>query len=310
MSKEPSWDVYRSFAAVLQQGSLSAASRALGMTQPSIARHIDALEQAIGARLFVRSQRGLSATDHALALRPHAEALLAAAEALRRSAEGVPGRPEGTVRITASQAVGTHHLPTILTRLRRAQPGLNFELALTDDLDDLLQRQADIAIRMTQPEQKSLVAKSVGSVCLGLFAHRSYLEQRGCPSRLEDLRDHDLIGFDAETPFTRAGMRHLPGIDRSMFALRVDNPAAQFEAIRAGFGIGICQTVVATRDPDLCRVLAGLFDLPLPVWIVMHEDLRNGSRYRFTFDALVEAFAGITQEAFSATGPNVFNAQN
>ncbi|NOW44021.1 DNA-binding transcriptional LysR family regulator [Novosphingobium sp. SG751A] len=297
MSKEPSWDVYRSFAAVLQQGSLSAASRALGMTQPSIARHIDALEQAIGAKLFVRSQRGLSATDHALALRPHAEALLSAAEALRRSAEGAPGMPEGTVRITASQAVGTHHLPAILTSLRQAQPGLNFELALTDDLDDLLQRQADIAIRMTQPEQKSLVAKSVGSVRLGLHAHRSYLERRGWPNRLEDLREHDLIGFDAETPFTRAGMRHLPGIERSMFALRVDDAAAQFETIRAGFGIGICQTAVARRDTDLCRVLADLFDLPLPVWIVMHEDLRNGSRYRFTFDALVQAFTGITQAA-------------
>ncbi len=297
MSREPSWDVYRSFAAVLQQGSLSAASRALGLTQPSIARHIDALEQAIGGTLFVRSQRGLSATDRALALRPHAEALVAAAEALRRSAEGAPGMPEGTVRITASQAVGTHHLPAIVTDLRRAQPGLHFELALTDDLDDLLQRQADIAIRMAQPEQKSLVAKRVGAVRLGFHAHRSYLERRGVPHRLEDLAGHDLIGFDTETPFTRAGMRHLPGIDRSMFALRVDGAAAQFEAIRAGFGIGICQTAVARREPDLCRVLADAFDLPLPIWIVMHEDLRNGSRYRLTFDALVAAFTGITHAA-------------
>lgn len=297
MNNEPSWDVYRSFAAVLRHGSLSAASRALGMTQPSIARHIDALEQAIGAKLFVRSQRGLSATDHALALRPHAEALVAAAEALRRSAEGAPGLPEGTVRITASQAVGTHHLPAILTGLRRAQPGLHFELALSDDLDDLLRRQADIAVRMTQPEQKSLVARHVGAVRLGFHAHRSYLERKGVPKRLEDLRDHDLIGFDAETPFTRAGMRYLPGINRSMFALRVDDAAAQFEAIRAGFGIGICQTVVAEREMDLRRVLAEAFDLPLPIWIVMHEDLRNGSRYRITFDALVQAFTGITQAA-------------
>jgi DNA-binding transcriptional LysR family regulator len=295
MNKEPSWDVYRSFAAVLQQGSLSAASRALGMTQPSIARHIDALEQAIGAKLFVRSQRGLSPTDHAVALRPHAEALLAAAEALRRSAEGAPDIPEGTVRITASQAVGTHHLPAILTRLRREQPRLQFELALTDEIDDLLQRQADIAIRMAQPEQKSLVAKSVGSVRLGFHAHRSYLERRGTPKQLEDLREHDLIGFDVETPFTRAGMIHLPGVERSMFALRVDDAAAQFEAIRAGFGIGICQTVIAEREEGICRVLEKLFDLPLPVWIVMHEDLRNSIRYRTTFDALVEAFSEITQ---------------
>jgi DNA-binding transcriptional LysR family regulator len=297
MNNEPSWDVYRSFTAVLRQGSLSAAARALGVTQPSIARHIDALEQAIGAKLFVRSQRGLSANDRALALRPHAEALLAAADALRRSAEGAPDIPEGTVRITASQAVGTHHLPAILTKLRRAQPQLHFELALTDKIDDLLQRRADIAIRMVEPEQKSLVKKSVGSFRLGFHAHLSYLENRDWPKDLADLRNHDVIGFDAETPFTRAGMRYLPGVERSMFALRVDDAAAQFEAIRAGFGIGICQTAIAKREESICRVLEEAFDLPLPVWIVMHEDLRSGIRYRTTFEALVEAFSGITQSA-------------
>lgn len=295
MSMEPSWDVYRSFAAVLRGGSLSAAARALGMTQPSIARHIDALERASGGALFVRSPRGLSPTDRALALQPHAEALAAAAAALQRAAQGRPGQPEGVVRISASQAVGVLHLPAILTRLRQAYPGLVFELSLSDAVDDLLQRRADIAIRMTEPVQQALVARPVGALRLGFHAHRDYLARRGTPAGFADLPAHDLIGFDTETPFIRAAMRHLPGFDRPAFALRVDNDAAQFEAIRAGFGIGICQTVAARGDPALVHILQDSFDLPLRMWVVMHEDLRHGARYRAVFNALAEALTAIAE---------------
>lgn len=106
-------------------------------------------------------------------------------------------------------------------------------------------------------------------------------------ARVADLHRHDLIGFDTETSFIRAAMRHLPGIDRSMFALRVDSDAAQFAAVQAGFGIGICQTAVARRDPALVRILEDELALSLPVWIVMHEDLRRVARCRAVFDALV-----------------------
>ncbi|PVX31117.1 LysR family transcriptional regulator [Sphingomonas pokkalii] len=293
MNSEPSWDVYRSFAAVLREGSLSAAARVLGMTQPSIARHIDALEATIGGALFIRSQRGLSPTDRALALQPHAEALAAAASALRRGGSGRPDAAEGVVRISASEAVGVRHLPPILTALRRANPAITIELSLSDQVDDLLQRRADIAVRMTAPAQQALVAKRVGAVRLGFHAHRDYLARRGEPRALEDLARHDLIGFDTETVFIRAAMRHLPGIDRSMFALRVDQDAAQFAAICAGFGIGICQIQVAQREPSLVRVLEDALDLPLPMWIVMHQDLRRGARYRVVFDALADGLARI-----------------
>ncbi|KTW02949.1 LysR family transcriptional regulator [Sphingomonas sanguinis] len=293
MNSEPSWDVYRSFAAVLREGSLSGAARRLGMTQPSIARHIDTLEQAIGATLFVRSQRGLSPTDRALALRPHADMLVSAAEALRRSGSGEPDAVAGVLRISASQAVGVMHLPPILVALRRAHPALTIELSLSDEPDDLLQRQADIAVRMFEPRQQALIARHVGDVRLGFHARRDYLDRRGVPITLADLVDHDLIGFDTETRFIRAAMRHLPGIDRSSFALRVDSDGAQFAAIQAGFGIGICQTVVARRDPTLVRVLADALDLPLPLWIVAHEDLRRTARCRVVFDALASALAAV-----------------
>jgi DNA-binding transcriptional LysR family regulator len=293
MNTAPSWDIYRSFAAVLGGGSLSAAARALGMTQPSIARHIDALEAAVGGTLFVRSQRGLSPTDRALALQPHAEALVAAAAALQRTASGRPDQPEGVVRISASQAVGVLHLPPILAALRQRHPALEFELSLSDAVDDLLQRRADIAVRMTEPVQQALVARPVGTLQLGFHAHRDYMARRGMPATLADLHGHDLIGFDVETPFIRAVKHHLPGIDRASFALRVDNDAAQFAAIRAGFGIGICQTVAARRDPALVPVLADAFSLPLRMWVVMHEDLRHAVRYRTVFDALAQALSAI-----------------
>lgn len=293
MNSEISWDVYRSFAAVLRAGTLSGAARLLGMTQPSIARHIDALESWLGEDLFVRSQRGLSPTEHALALQPHAEALVAASAALERGGRGRPHLAEGVVRISASQTVGVVHLPPILAGLRQAHPALALELALSDQIDDLLQRHADVAVRMTDPVQKALVAKRVGSVQIGFHAHQAYLARRGVPRSLRDLAAHDVIGFDIETAFTRAAMRSLPDLDRSMFALRVDNDAAQFEAMRAGFGIGICQTVVARRDPALVRVLPDVFDLQLPIWIVMHEDLRRSTRYRVVFDALAEGLKGI-----------------
>ncbi|OAN62244.1 LysR family transcriptional regulator [Sphingomonas sp. TDK1] len=293
MNGEPSWDVYRSFAAVLRAGSLSAAARGLGMTQPSIARHIDALERTVGGALFIRSQRGLAPTDRALALQPHAEALVAAAEALRRTGQGRPDQPEGVVRISASQAVGVLHLPAILARLRKAYPALAFELSLSDAVDDLLLRRADIAVRMTEPVQQALVARPVGTLTLGFHAHRDYLAQRGVPATLAALATHDLIGFDTETPFIRAAMRHLPGLDRSSFALRVDNDAAQLAAIRAGFGIGICQIAAARPDPALVHVLADAFAMPLRMWVVMHEDLRHGVRYRTVFDALADQLAAI-----------------
>jgi DNA-binding transcriptional LysR family regulator len=289
---EPSWDLYRTFGAVLREGSLSGAARALGLTQPSVARHIDALEAAIGADLFVRSQRGLSPTDAALELRPYADALASQSAAFLRTASGPAGEVAGTVRISASEVVGVEHLPPILAALRRTHPRLAIELVLSNAFDDLLQREADIAIRMVQPTQQALVTRKAGYLAVGLHAHSDYLDRRGVPHGVADLRDHDVIGFDVETPAIRAIARLFPALDRASFALRTDSDVAQLAAIRAGFGIGICQTSLAARDPQIVRVLADAFEVRLDLWITMHEDLRSSARCRAVFDALVVAFRG------------------
>lgn len=287
MSIDPDWSLYRTLLAVLDEGSLSGAARRLAITQPTVARHVDALEAALGAYLFVRSQRGLEPTDLARTLRPHAEVMATAAATLLRTASGAPGAVEGTVRISASEVVGVEQMPPILGRLRRAHPALVIELALTDRVDDLLGRAVDIAVRMTEPTQGALLARRLPPVELGFHAHADYIERVGAPATLADLARYDVIGYDAETPALRAMATRLLPLDRQGFALRTDSNLAQLAAIRAGFGIGICQVAVARRDPALVRVLPDITQ-PLPLWIVMHEDLKTSARYRVVFDALAD----------------------
>jgi DNA-binding transcriptional LysR family regulator len=291
MSSDPDWALYRTLLAVLDEGSLSAAARSLGLTQPTVARHIDALEAALGADLFVRSQRGLDPTDLARSLRPQTQVMATTAAALLRTASGTLGAVAGTVRISASDVVGIEHLPSILACLRRAHPALRMELSLSDRLDDLLARESDIAVRMTEPTQTALLARRLPSIELGFYAHRDYLERRGTPTNMADLSAHDLIGYDTETPALRAMATRLAPLDRKGFALRADSNLAQLAAIRTGFGIGMCQAPIAQRDPALVRVLPTVA-LPLPVWIVMHEDLKTSARFRTVFDALATGLGG------------------
>lgn len=165
--------------------------------------------------------------------------------------------------------------------------------------DDLLRRDADIAIRMLRPTQGALIARRVGEVPLGLHAHRRYLERHGTPRNIQALKNHALIGFDQQTASGRALRARGITLDREMFALRADSDLAQLAALRAGFGIGICQLGLARRDPELVHLLPALFALGLETFVVMHEDLRAVRRYRAVFDALVQGLASY----IGASGP-------
>ena len=287
--KDIGWELYRSYLAVVQEGSLSGAARALGVTQPTVGRHIAALEQALGLVLFTRSQQGLLPTEAALALRSDAEAMASTAAALQRTAASQGEGVRGTVRVTASEIIGVEVLPLILTRLRTQYPELKIELLLSNRVQDLLHREADIAVRMLRPQQELLVARRIGEVELGLHAHQSYLQQHGTPHTLADLAQHALIGFDTETPFIRSVGKSLQGVfTRDNFALRSDSDLAHWALIQAGAGIGICQVALAQPRPELVRLLPEQVALPLETWITMHENLRHSPRCRATFDALVE----------------------
>jgi DNA-binding transcriptional LysR family regulator len=291
MTTEISWELYRSFLGVLREGSLSGAARSLGLAQPTLSRHVAELEKSLSVPLFTRSQSGLLPTEAALALRSHAEAMNSTAASLRRAAESHGDGVRGTVRVSASEVIGAEVLPPILAKLRQQHPQLKVELVLTNRVQDLLRREADIAVRMTEPKQDVLIARRVADVLIGLHAHKDYLARHGTPKKPGDLAQHALIGFDEQTAFIRSATRKMPTWTRDSFSIRTDSDLAQLALIRAGCGIGMCQVQLAKRDPSLVRVLPRQLELKLETWIAMHEDLRGSARCKVTFDALVKALA-------------------
>jgi DNA-binding transcriptional LysR family regulator len=293
MANEPGWDLCRSFLAVLRLGSLSAAGRSLGLTQPTIGRHIAMLQESLGGRvLFTRSQTGLMPTAAAHELRPHAEDMAAAAAAFVRMASGNLEESAGVVRLAAADVMGVEVLPAILSEFRYKYPQTAIELSLSNQMADLLRRDADIAVRMVRPKQKALLAKRAGTVTLGFHAHRHYLERYGYPERLEDLAHHTLIGFDRILPFSSLVQAVPLPVSRELFGFRCDNDLAQLAALRAGFGIGICQLGIARRDPDLLPLLAKQFKVDMEIWIVMHNELKRISRMHLMFNHLAVSLAG------------------
>ncbi|HET7267895.1 MAG TPA: LysR family transcriptional regulator [Oleiagrimonas sp.] len=289
---EPRWDLYRSFLAVMREGSLSAAARAQGMTQPSLGRHVRDLEAALGVALFTRSPHGLIPTDKAHELLPHAQAMAAATASLRRVAATDGEAVRGVVRITASEIMGAEVLPAMLAAFREAHPAVVIELSLSDQAEDLLRRDADLAVRTFRPDQKALVTRKAGQVVLGTYAHRDYVQRHSQPSTVAELADHVMIGFDHEPAYVRR-MRP-PGFPyaRELFSLRTDSDLAALAALRAGYGIGMCQVPLAARDANLVRLLPAQVAIGMDVWLVMHEDLRRSPVVRALFDHLVTAFGG------------------
>jgi DNA-binding transcriptional LysR family regulator len=288
MTSDIGWELYRSFLSVLNEGSLSGAARALGVAQPTVGRHVAALEKSLGLALFTRSQIGLMPTEAALSLRSYAEAMQSTAAALERAAASQGIGVHGTVRVTASDVIGVEVLPPIIASLRDEHPDLVLELVLTDRMQDLLRREADIAVRMARPRQELLVARRVGQIELGLHAHQRYLSRHGTPHTMADLANHSLIGFDQTTAFIRSAGKGLSGWRREAFAMRTDNNLAQLALIRSGAGIGVCQAAIARRDDSIVRLFPRQFSLQMDAWITMHEDLRNSPRCRVAFDALVK----------------------
>ena len=290
MDTSPSWDLFRTLLAVLEGGSLSAAGRALGLSQPTVGRHVEQLEAALGLPLFTRSQAGLRPTDAARGLQPSLRAMAAAAEAASRDAAAEGHEAAGTVRLTTSEVIGAEVLPPILADFAERHRAVAIELHLSNQNEDLLRREADIAVRTVRPAQGALLARRIGSVPVGLYAHRGYLARRGAPETL-DAPGHTRIGFDRDAQTRRLLEASGLPLTREDFTFRADNQIAQIAALRAGVGIGACQVGIARRDPDLVPVLEGAFRFDLDIWVAMHEDLKASRRMRLMFDHLADGLA-------------------
>jgi len=288
------WSLIQSFLAVAETGSLSAAARQLGRSQPTLGRQIRELEQSLGGELFERHARGLRPNALGERILPMAKRIREAVHEVALSAAGQTEKLEGSVRITASVFVSHYLLPAILAEIRQAEPAIQLELVPSDSSENLLFRQADIAVRMYRPTQLDIVARQVATIGLGIYAARSYVERRGLPESAADLVNHDLVGYDSNDLIIREMRKGGLPVSRENFAVRCDNQAVYWELVRAGCGLGFSQRGVAGNDPDIVEV--GLeIQLPsLPVWLAAHQAMRHTPRIRRVWDLLAR---GIAQSA-------------
>lgn len=272
------WSLIQSFLAVAQTGSLSAAARQLNASQPTLGRHIKTLEATLKVEVFHRHARGFELTETGRALLAPANRMAAAMADLSLAAAGEETDLAGTVRIATSVFMAHHALPRIIADIRAQQPQIQIELVPSDDSENLLFREADIAVRMYRPTQLDMVTKHIGDIELGMFAATDYIARKGRPLSAEDLPLHDIIGYDANDDILRE-MRAM-GIPatRAWFAVRCDNQTAYWELVRAGCGIGFCQAKIARQTPGIEEIPMPI-DLPqLPVWLTAHESLRHTPR--------------------------------
>lgn len=288
MKQTVSWDLIASARAVLEGGSLSAAARALGVTQPTIRRHVDALELALGVTLFTRSPTGLVPTAAAREIAPYARDIDSLVAALVRSASAGQDSVAGTIRISCSETMASEVLPVLLAPFLAVHPQVTVEVVASSRQENMLRRDADLAVRMVRPSQEGLVARKVALVTLGLFASMAYVARKGAPRDVQSLvADHEMVGEDRGTAIIDALGRLTDEAGRMRFRYRSDSEAAQLAAIRAGIGIGVCQRPLGRADPVLQQVLPDV-TVGLDIWLVTHADLRGQRRIR----ALIEHLAG------------------
>ena len=283
------WAKLQSFVVVAENGSLSAAARVTGASQPTLSRHIASLEEELGLRLFDRTSEGLVLTTVGAEIYSNAEAMELSANQISLIASGRSQEISGSVRICASDTVACYTLPPMLTAMRRAEPRIAIELVASNEENNLLKREADIAVRMFRPTQNDVITRKVGELKLGFYASSEYLDARGRPGRPEDFLGHDLVGYDLNDGLIRGFRKAGLDIDREAFSFRTDAMYVHMEMIRSGWGIGIIHVDVAREISTLEPVLPMLNIPPLEIWLTAHAELKTSPRIRRVFDFLADA---------------------
>jgi DNA-binding transcriptional LysR family regulator len=287
------WNLIKSFLAVLDEGTLSAAAKTLGISQPTLTRHISELENSLGIVLFERGRNGSQPTSGALVISDHAREINAANQALCLSATGKSEELHGTIRITASQIAATYLLPKILSKFLDESPEISVELVATDKVENLNERDADIAIRMVRPQKSELIARKVNEIVLGIYAHAEYLNGRQPVNTPTDLDHHRIIGYDIDeriiTGMAEAGM----DVDRNYFRFRCDDQVACWQALCEGMGVGFAPKYLAKTNSDLVQIAQYISIPSLPVWLVTHKQIKTNRRIRMVFDFLAAELAAL-----------------
>ena len=280
------WSLIPSFLAALEQGSLMGAARQTGISQPTLGRHIAELEQQLNVVLFERTGRGLQATPQAMALAEAAQTMHAGAASFSRLATGSTTGLQGVVRITASQPVACFLLPPLLAAMRQNLPEVIVALVVSNNVSNLLRREADIALRMVRPDQNSLIAKRIGHIGIQACAHSDYLKRKGIPEQAKDLLAHDLIAGDQNREVDLGFEAQGFPVKDLHFAFRSDDLIAQWAAVKAGSGIGFVPEYLVRNEPTV-KVVLPFLEMPhYPVWLTVHRELQTSARIRAVYDFL------------------------
>lgn len=285
-SAPPDWNLLRAFLAVVDAGSLTGAARQLATSQPTLSRQIGELESSLGVILFERVARGLQLTVAGQVLVPWARQMQQAAHGIALAALGQTQQLAGTVRLTASEMTSLWVLPPILVQLRRQHPQIQIELLVSNAQENLLERQADIAVRHIRPSQSGLVARKIGDAAMGAWAHSDYLQHMGGHFDLSRAAAYDWIGYDRSEVLLRAFRAAGIPAERDFFQLRCDNQPAGWQMALNGLGIAFATAHVARQAPGMQQVLGVEQVGYLPVWLTAHRELRHSARIRLVFDAL------------------------
>jgi len=280
------WNRARAFLVTAEEGSLSAAARALGMTQPTLGRQVSALEKELGVALFERVGLGLVLTPSGLDLVEHVRAMGDAASRVSLTASGQSQSIEGNVCITCSEYYAVFVLPSIIKKLRKLEPKITIEIIATNNTSDLRRREADIAIRNFRPTQPELIAKKIKDVAARLYATPEYLKEIGDPQNPEDLSRADFISFD-NTDGLISGLNALGlNINKKNFPLQTEHFIAHWELVKQGLGIGIMPEELGEKEAKVVQALPSLEPISFPVWLTTHRELNSSRRIRMVFDLL------------------------
>ena len=285
------WALVKSFLAVLDAGSLTAAARRTGAQQPTLSRHLAELEAQLGAPLFERTGRGVAPTAAALAIAAAAQQMEEGALAIGRGVARARSAARGTVRITTSLVAATWLLPRVLVQLQRSHPEIEVELVGSNELTNLLRREADIAVRMVRPAQASLIAKKLGEIEIVAAAHQSYLAKAPPLREPADLLAHRLVGFDRDDSILRGFARLGVPLARADFAFRTDDQVAYTRLVAEGAGVGFLAAYTLRQWPGVVRLLPALAIPSLPCWLAVHREIRSNRMVRTVFDFLARELA-------------------
>ncbi len=286
------WNQARSFLAVAEEGSLSAAALALKLTQPTVTRQLAALEDALGVTLLERTGRTVSLTPAGLDLLDHVRVMAEGANMMSLVASGQSQNIEGKVRVTASEMTATYILPDVLDRLYDTAPELQLEIAADNSVRDLLLREADIAIRHIRPEQPNLIAKLACDQTMRFYAVEKYIQRYGSPQQTGDMSAHQFVSFG---DFERiVGYLKLVGLDLSEknFRYASNSQLVEWEIARKGHAIAIMNDNIAVNFPEFQPVLTEIEPFSIPVWLVAHRELQTSRRIRLVFNILASALSG------------------